>query len=205
MFINKNVKSQKNPNPVLTELPCDGGDNGEGDDDEVDGSIKDVGFDVNAGNGKNKVDLGDVYNGDGGSNDDVGVGSVGGVNTNGGDDVDFGNGDSKFDCGDDRGSGDDGDKDDGGVNDGRMIMAEAKLIAVKIQMLMTVVVNLMVVVILMMMVRVVGDDSDGESNECPDGHKNDVDDDDGRLNSVKNCFKNKQIVLEIFSLPVSTR
>ena len=118
MFINKNVKYRKNPNPVLTELPCDGGDNDEGDDDEVGGSIKDVGFDnINAGDGENKVDLGDVYNGGGDSNDDVGVGNVGGVNTNGGDDADFGNGDSKFDCGDDRGSGDSGEKDDGGVND----------------------------------------------------------------------------------------
>ena len=52
-----------------------------------------------------------------------------------------------------------------------------------------------------------GDDSDGESNECADGHKNDGDDDDddGCLNSAENCFKNKQIVLEKFSLPVFTR
>ena len=50
-----------------------------------------------------------------------------------------------------------------------------------------------------------GDDSDSESNECANGHKNDGDDDDRCLNSVKNCFKNKQIVLESFSLPVSTR
>ena len=35
--------------------------------------------------------------------------------------------------------------------------------------------------------------------------KNDGDDDDGCLSSVKNCFKNKQIVLENFSLPDSAR
>ena len=38
------------------------------------------------------------------------------------------------------------------------------------------------------------DDNDGESNDGPNGHKNDGDDDDGCLSSVKNCFKNKQIV-----------
>ena len=38
-----------------------------------------------------------------------------------------------------------------------------------------------------------------------DGYKNDGDDDDGCLNSVKNCFTNKQIVLESFSLPDSAR
>ena len=118
MFIDKNVKYQKNPKPVLTELPCDRGDNDEGNDDEVDGSIKDVGSDnVNAGDGENKVDLGDLYNGGGNSNDDAGAGNVDGVKTNGGDDADFGDGDSKFDCGDDRDSGDGGDRDDGCVND----------------------------------------------------------------------------------------
>ena len=107
------MKYWKNPNLVLTELPCDGSDY-----DEVDGSIKNAGFNnVNAGDGENKVYLGDVYNGGGDSNDDVGVGNVGGVNTNGGDDADFGNGARKFDCGDDRGSGDGGDKDDGDVDD----------------------------------------------------------------------------------------
>ena len=50
-----------------------------------------------------------------------------------------------------------------------------------------------------------GDDSDGESNDGADGHKNDGDDDDGCLNYVKNCFKNKQIVLENFSLSDSAR
>ena len=45
-----------------------------------------------------------------------------------------------------------------------------------------------------------GDDSDGESNNGTDGHKYDSDD-DGCLNSVKNCFRNKQIILENFSLP----
>ena len=100
MFININVKYQKNPNPLFIELPCDGGDNDEGDDDEVGSSNKDVGLDnVNDGVGENKVDLGDVYNGGGDSNDDVEVGNVGGVSTNGvnvDDDPDFGNGDSKF-------------------------------------------------------------------------------------------------------------
>ena len=56
----------------------------------MDGNNKDVGVDNgNAGDGKNKVDLGDVYNGGGGSNDDVGVDDVGRVNTNGGDDTDL--------------------------------------------------------------------------------------------------------------------
>ena len=48
-----------------------------------------------------------------------------------------------------------------------------------------------------------GDDSDGESNDGADGHKNDGDD-ERCLHFVKNCFKNKQIVLENFLLPVST-
>ena len=57
------MKYRKNPNPVFTELPFDGADNDEGDDGEVDGSNKDVGLDkVNAGDGENKVDLGDVCN-----------------------------------------------------------------------------------------------------------------------------------------------
>ena len=202
MFINKNVKHRKNSNPILTELPCDGSDNYEGDDDEVDGSIKDVGFDnVNAGDGENKAILSDVYNGGGDSNDDVRVGNVGGVNTNGGYDVDFGNGDSKLDCGDDRGSGDGGDKDDCGVNDdgdvdsnicndtycddGRSKVDYSKDIVVDDNSSKSdgggntnddgkg------------------GDDSDLKSNECADGPKNDSYDDDG-------CFKNKQIVLENF-------
>ena len=49
-----------------------------------------------------------------------------------------------------------------------------------------------------------GDDSDGESNYGADGHRNDDDDGDGGcLDSVKNCFKNKQI--DNFKLPISTR
>ena len=80
MFINKNVKYWKNPIPISTELPCDGGDNDESEGVEVDGSNKDVGFDnVNAGDGENKVDLGDVYNGGGDIDDDVGVDDVGRV------------------------------------------------------------------------------------------------------------------------------
>ena len=50
-----------------------------------------------------------------------------------------------------------------------------------------------------------GDDSDGESNDGADGHKSDGDDDDEFLSSVKKCFKNKQIVLEKFSLSDSAR
>ena len=201
MFINKNVKYRKNPNPGFTELPCDRGDNDEG---KVDGSIKDVGFDnVNAGDGENRVDLGDVYEGAGDSNDDVGVGNVGEVNTNGGDDTDFSDGDSKFDCGDDSGSGDSDNKDYGGVDDdgdadsnirnatncsdGRNKVDCSKEIVVengnsksddgdanddcK-----------------------GGDGSDGESNECADGHKTDGDyEDDKCLISVKSYFKKKQI------------
>ena len=159
MFINKNAKYWKNPIPVFTELPCDGGDNDEGEGDEVDGNNKDAGLDnVNAGDGENKVDLGNVYNG----GDSVDVGRV---NTNCGDDADFGNGDRKFNCDADRGGGDGDDKDDGGVDDDdadsdmvmmlTVVIEGAKFIAVKIWLLMTVMVNLMVVVILIMMVRVV--------------------------------------------------
>ena len=36
-----------------------------------------------------------------------------------------------------------------------------------------------------------------------DGYKNDGDDEYGCQNSIKNCFTNKQIVLESFSLPDS--
>ena len=114
MFKNKNVRYRKNPNSILTKLLCDGSDNDEGDDDEVDGSNKNLGLDnVNVGDDENKVDLADVHNEGSDSNDDVGVEDVGGVNTNGGDDADFGIGDSKFDCGDDRNSGDGNNKDDG--------------------------------------------------------------------------------------------
>ena len=61
------------------------------------------------------------------------------------------------------------------------------------------VVPTMMVVILMMTVGG-GDDSDGESSDGADGHKNDRDDDDGCLDSVKNFFKNKQINVENFSI-----
>ena len=215
MFINKNVKCRKNPNSVFTELLCDGGDNDEGDDDEGDGNNKNVGLDnVNTGDGKNKVDFGDVNNGVCNSNYDVWVDDVGGVITNGGDDADFVNGDSKFDCGDDRNSGDGGDKDDGGDDDGDAdsnvgndtncdIYSRSKIDCSKDTPVDD------------------GnsksdgggdtnddgkgsDDSDGDNNEYADEHKND-DDDDGCLNSAKNCFKNKQIVLENVSLPVSAR
>ena len=50
-----------------------------------------------------------------------------------------------------------------------------------------------------------GDNSDVECNERADGYKNDGNHDNGCLNSVKNCFKNKQIDLENFSLPISAR
>ena len=201
MFINKNVKYWKNPNPVFTEFPCDGGDNDAGEDDEVDGSNKDVDLDnVNAGDDENKVDLGGVYNGGGDSNDNVEVDDVGRVNANGGDDADFSNRDRKFDCGDHRsaGVGDDGDADsnignDADCGDGRSKVDCSKDVAAddgnsksdgggdtnddgK-----------------------VGDDSDGESNDGADGHKNYGGYDDGCLNSVKICFKYKQIVSENFS------
>ena len=113
MLVNKNVKYWTNPIPVFAKLPCDGDDNDEGEGVEVDGSNKDVVLDnVNAGDGENKVDLGDMYNGGGDSNDNVGVDDVGRVNTNGGDDADFGNNDSKFDCGANRRGGDGDDKND---------------------------------------------------------------------------------------------
>ena len=214
MFISKNVKCWKNPNLVYTELPSHGGDNDEGDDDEVDGGNKDVGLDnVNAVDGENKVDLGDVYDGGGESNDDVGVDDVGGVNINGGDDADFGNSDSKFHCGEDRGRSGDGGIDNGGIDDdsdaaynigndtncgdGKSKVDCSKDTAVDVSNSKSngggdtndddkg------------------GDDSDGEGNQCVDGHKND--DDDRCLNSAKNYFKSKQIVLENFSLPVSAK
>ena len=180
----------------------------------MDGSKKDVGLDnVNACN--NKVNLGDVYSGDGDSNNDVGIDDVGGVSTNGGDNADFSNGDSKFECGDDRDGGDGDDKDYGSVHDdgdadsnvangancgdgrnkvdcsedavdddgnsnadgGGDTNDDGKG----------------------------GDESDGESNDDADRHKIYDKDDNGCLNFVKNCFQNKQIVLENFSLPVSAR
>ena len=162
-----------------------------------------------------KFALRDVYNGGGDSNDDNGAGDVGRVKTNGGDDTKLGNGDSKFDCSDDTGGGDGDDKDVDGVDDdgdvghdigndancgdGRSKVDCSKDTAVddgngksdgggdtngngK-----------------------EGDHSDGESNDGAGGHKNDYDDGDGCLSSVKNCFKNKQIFLENFSLPDSPR
>ena len=73
----------------------------------MDGSNKNVGLDnvrdgkENPGDGEDKFDLDDVYNGVGDSNDNIGGDDVGGANSNDGDDANFGNGDSKFDCGDD--------------------------------------------------------------------------------------------------------
>ena len=48
-FLNKKVKYWKNLVSVFIELPCDGGDNDEGEGVEVDGDNKDVGLEyVNA-------------------------------------------------------------------------------------------------------------------------------------------------------------
>ena len=216
MFINKNVKYWKNTIPVFTELPCDGGDSDEGQGDEMDCRNKDVGIDnINAGYGENKVDLGDMYNGGGDSSDDTGVDDVGRANTIGGDDADFGNGDTKFHFVDDRGGGDGDDEDEGGDDDGVADSSigndancgdgRSKVDCSKD--------------------TTVddgngksygggdanedgkgGDDNDDESNDGADGHKNDGDDDDdGCLNSIKNCLKNKKKVLENFSLPDSAR
>ena len=202
MFINKNVKYRKKPIPVFTEFPSDGGDNDEGEHVEVDGSNKGVGLEnVNADDGENKVDLGDVYNGGCDSDDDFGVDDVGRVNTNDGVDADLGNGGSKFDCGVDGGGGDGDDKDDGGVDDdvdadsdicndaycddGRSKVDCSKDIAVddgnsKSDGAGDTIDD-----------GNGGDDSDGERNDGANGHKNDGDDDNGCLNSVKNCFGNK--------------
>ena len=174
------------------------------------GSKKGVGLDIlNAGDDENKDDLGDVYNGGGHSNDDEGVDYVDRTNNNGRDDAEFGNGDSKLDFSVNVGSCDD-DKDDCGVansdigNDATCGDGRSKVDCTE---------------------DVVvddgnsksdgggdtnydgtgGDDSDVQSNDGADGHKTYGDDDDGYLNSVKNCFKNKQIVLENFSLPDSSR
>ena len=126
----------------------------EGKGVEVRGSNKDVCLDnVNAGDGENKVDLGDVYNGGGDSYDDVGVDDVGWVNTNGDDDADLVMVIANLTV--------------VMIETVVMVMTKmmvmlmmtltlrAKLIAVKIQLLMTLIVNLMVAVILMMMVRMV--------------------------------------------------
>ena len=169
----------------------------EGKGVEVRGSNKDVCLDsVNAGDGENKVDLGDVYNGGGDSDDDLGVDDVSRVNTNNGDDANFGNGDSKFDCGANIGSTDDDGKDDGDADsdigndancgDGGSKVDCSKDIAVNddnsksdgggdnnVD-------------------GKGGNDSDGKSNDSADGHKIDGDDDDGCLNTVKNCVKNTE-------------
>ena len=215
MFINKDVKYWKSPILVFTEFTGVGGDNSESEGDYVDGSNNDVCLDnVNAGDGENKVDLGDSNNGCDDSNDDFGVDNVGRVNTNVGDDAGFGNGDSKFDCGDEKSGGDGDDKDDGGVdddsdtdsnigNDANRGDSRRKFDCSKD--------------------KAAdddncksdggcdtndhgkgGDDSDGESYDGAEGHKNEGED-DGCLNSVKNCFKNKETVLERFSLPDPTR
>ena len=157
----------KKHNPCFHRTSCDGGDNDEGEGDEMDCRNKDDGLDnINAGYGESKVDLGDMYNGGGNSSDDNGVGDVGRANTIGGDDADFGNGDTNFIL--------------LMIEAAVMVMmkmrvvimmmvlltlvlvmtltvvmAGAKLIAVKIQLLMTVMVNLMVAVMLMKMARVV--------------------------------------------------
>ena len=69
---------------------------------------------------------------------------------------------------------------------------------------MTVTVNQIVMVILMMMVRVVMIVKVKVMMVLMD-IKIMVIIDNGCLSSVKNCFKNKQIVLENFSLPESAR
>ena len=68
----------------------------------MDRSSEDVGLDnVDAADGENKVDLGDMYIGSGDTNDGIGVD----------------NADSKFDCGDVRNGGDGDDEDNGSVDD----------------------------------------------------------------------------------------
>ena len=82
----------------------------------MDGSNKDkdVGLDdINADDGKCKVDLGNVHSCGGDSNDGGGVDDIGGVYTNGGDDANCGEGDSKVSCGDLEGGGGDGNNDGG--------------------------------------------------------------------------------------------
>ena len=72
---------------------------------------------VNAGDGKDKIDLGDVCSGGVDSNDDGAVDDVGGFGANGGEDADYGNGARKFDCSDDIEGGDGDDNDDVDVDD----------------------------------------------------------------------------------------
>ena len=125
----------------------------------MDGNNKDqdFGFDNdNAGDGENKISLGDVCNGGGESNAHGRAENVGGVDTYGGDDANCGDGDNKFVCGNDLDDGHGDDKVDGNVddrgdiyfnldNDANCVMVRAKLIAMKIEMVMIVVVMLMVV------------------------------------------------------------
>ena len=124
----------------------------------MDGSNKDVGLDnINAGAGTNKVDFGDVYSA-GDSNLDDGVDNEGGVVTNDVDDANCRDGDHKADCSDNLDGGgfdnnDDGNVDDGGgVDSNAVLMARAKLIALKIWLVMIVIVILMVVPMMMVMV-----------------------------------------------------
>ena len=207
----------KKHNPCFHRTSCDGGDNDEGEGDEMDCRNKDDGLDnINAGYGESKIDLGDMYNGGGNSSDDTGVGDVGRANTIGGDDADFGNGDTKFHFVDDRGGSDGNDEDEGGDNDDGVANSSigndancgdgrSKVDCSKD--------------------TTIddgngksygggdanedgkgGDDNDDESNDGADGHKNEGDDDDdGCLNSIKNYLKNKNIALENFSLPDSAR
>ena len=118
-----------------TNVGGDGGNNGsddgddDDDDDEMVGSNKNVYRDnVNVGDGKNKVDLGDVHSG----GDDSNV-----------DDASCGNDDSKFHGGDDIDRSDCDDKNDRMLmmvvmltlilvtNDAIVVMERAKLIALK--------------------------------------------------------------------------
>ena len=91
----------------------------------------------------------------GDSNADGRAENVGWVDTYGGDDANCGDGDSKFVCGNDLGDSHGGDKVDGNVddhddiyfnlcNDVNCVMARAKLIAVKIELVTIVLVMLMV-------------------------------------------------------------
>ena len=98
-----------------------GSDNGDNDDcnrNEVDVSNKDFSLDnVNAGEGKNKFDLGNVYSCCRDSNDDSGVSWVAEVDTNGGNHANCSGCNSNLDCVDDIYSGDGDDKEDGDVDD----------------------------------------------------------------------------------------
>ena len=124
----------------------------------MDVSNKDVGLDnINAGAGTNKVDFVDVYSA-GDSNLDDGVDNEGGVVTNDVDDANCCDGDHKAGCSDnlDGGSFDNNDdgyvEDGGGVDSNTVLMARAKLIALKIWLVMIVIVILMVVLMMMVMV-----------------------------------------------------